>query len=413
METQNSSDSDSRILELLHFTTTHNRHREALTQATGAHFNIFKILRISRREVKTHSPVLAELLNPKGNHGQGAAFLELFLKKFDSGGFDARTTTVKRECDIGPKTQTTGGRIDILIEDDNGKRILIENKIDAADQENQMVRYRNFDLKAPLFYLTLDGRSPCNLSGEELDFVKCQPISYEREILSWLKDCRKEAACLPTVRETITQYIHLVEELTNQSTTIFMNKELIDKIVGSKECLLAFHTLCYALIPVREELIKRLDKCLDSLAAKHNLERVDWELKTAPPLTLSDFGKSEMGFYFASKGLRSHDLRIGFEFGDKWFQDLYFGFCYGKATESNGCPVGETLLSAFTGKFIDEGKPTNWWPASASLEKYQGCDEIFEAICSGDFEKDLDEKLKKLTEIANQVCPDEVATQLK
>ena len=58
-----------RSLELLRFTATQLRHADALNQATGEHFNIFQILRIGHLEVKTHSPILAELLNPKGRHG--------------------------------------------------------------------------------------------------------------------------------------------------------------------------------------------------------------------------------------------------------------------------------------------------------------------------------------------------------
>ena len=30
-------------------------------------------------EVRTHSPILVELLNPQGTHGKGSAFLRLFL----------------------------------------------------------------------------------------------------------------------------------------------------------------------------------------------------------------------------------------------------------------------------------------------------------------------------------------------
>jgi len=41
--------------------------------------------------------------------------------------------------------KTKGGRIDIYIESNN-KYIFIENKIYAEDQENQLLRYRNYNL---------------------------------------------------------------------------------------------------------------------------------------------------------------------------------------------------------------------------------------------------------------------------
>ena len=97
---------------------------------------------------------LAELLNPNGRHGQGAAFLRLFLVQFGITGFDADTATLKMEYYVGPVTEKSGGRIDILINDRNGETILIENKIYAADQDNQMARYHEFRKKAHLFYLT-------------------------------------------------------------------------------------------------------------------------------------------------------------------------------------------------------------------------------------------------------------------
>src|SRR5665213_375123 len=85
------------VLELLRFTKSHNRHNDALTRVTGEHFNIFQILGIGHREVTTHSPILAELLNPKGSHGQGSAFLRLFLAKFRISEFNAENATVMTE----------------------------------------------------------------------------------------------------------------------------------------------------------------------------------------------------------------------------------------------------------------------------------------------------------------------------
>lgn len=48
---------------------------------SGERFNIFSILKLENNEVKTHSALLGELLNPKGSHGMKTAFLELFLNE--------------------------------------------------------------------------------------------------------------------------------------------------------------------------------------------------------------------------------------------------------------------------------------------------------------------------------------------
>jgi len=48
-----------------------------IAKLKGETFNLFNLLDRRTDEVKTHSAMLAELLNPKGSHGVG----ELFLKK--------------------------------------------------------------------------------------------------------------------------------------------------------------------------------------------------------------------------------------------------------------------------------------------------------------------------------------------
>lgn len=41
-------------------------------------------------------------------------------------------------------------------------------------------------------------------------------ISYEHHIINWLENCIKEVALLPTIRETIFQYLNLIKKLTLQ-----------------------------------------------------------------------------------------------------------------------------------------------------------------------------------------------------
>jgi hypothetical protein len=393
-----------RVLELLRFTETHQRHTEALAKATGEHFNIFQILGIGRLEVATHSPMLAEFLNPKGHHGQGAAFLRLFIEQFDIHNFEAEsdTATMKLEYHVGPVTEKSGGRIDIVVKDGKGGIILIENKIGAGDQDNQMKRYREFDPKAHLFYLTLDGREPSNLSEDELNQIQCRCISYAGEILGWLKECRKTAVCLPNVRETVSQYIHLIEELTNQSTTILMNEELIQEIVKSPESLRAFYTLRGAESAVQTELITRLDAKLDDLAKAIGVQREG---------PLRDLHIKYAGFYFKTPSLEKNNLQIGCTFDKGYYGDFCFGFA--KQDHTKGCPIEAQILSAFKESFPSQSQaPTAHWPAWAYWDepyKYWR-QEAFEAIRNGKFAEDLKAKIETLAKIARQVCPAESQT---
>jgi len=380
---------------LLRFTRAHLRHHEALMRATGGHFNLFQILGIGHYEVRTHSPILAELLNPQGRHGQGAVFLNLFLTKIRVGDvpFNASNTRVETERYIGPKTETTGGQIDIVVEDGIRRRILIENKIYAGDQENQLLRYHNYDQNADLIYLTLLGGDASAYSVGGLDRESYRTISYEKEIRDWLMDCRKEAACLPSVREMLSQYIALIEELTHQSTTKEMNEELIQHIIETPDNLQAFFMLRDAGWAVQTSLIAKLDEDLARIAGELGLEKND---------PAKDLHTKDSLFSFATPILERNNLRIGFTFGAGNFGALDFGFVKIKLDEPS--PVEDDLQIAFAERFA--WKKTPWWPAYAYYEQpYRNWGhEAFEGVRSGQFAESVKKRLITLLEIANIVC---------
>lgn len=54
-------------------------HHEAMIEATGGRFNIFKIVRVNHYE-NTHSAIIAEFLNPEGTHGLKSKLLECFIE---------------------------------------------------------------------------------------------------------------------------------------------------------------------------------------------------------------------------------------------------------------------------------------------------------------------------------------------
>jgi hypothetical protein len=201
---------------------------EEISKVSGDNFNVFRVIELTSDEVRLHSKFLAELLNPKGSHGQGSKFLDLFIQQFDIKNVDSETSKVDVEKSIGNKTTTTGGRIDILIEDSNQNAIIIENKIYASDQENQLVRYSNYKTNSKIiFYLNLDGSDPSEYSCHGLELDKdFKVISYKDDILTWLENCKKESVSLPLLREGITHYINLIKHLTGQSTNTTMGKEI-------------------------------------------------------------------------------------------------------------------------------------------------------------------------------------------
>ena len=108
---------------------------EALANASGQSFNLFAILGRETDEVRTHSAILAELLDPNGSHRQGAVFARLFAKRVDIDGEGIEHAHVQREVMIA-----NDSRADILMRIGE-TRIVIENKIHADDQPEQLERY--------------------------------------------------------------------------------------------------------------------------------------------------------------------------------------------------------------------------------------------------------------------------------
>lgn len=79
-----------------------------------------------------------------------------------------------------------------MISDRNQNRIIIENKIDAKDQKNQLLRYYNFDKSTIIFYLSLVGNPPKYID-EKLELGRNFFIlSYKNDIVEWLQKCRKK-----------------------------------------------------------------------------------------------------------------------------------------------------------------------------------------------------------------------------
>ena len=207
----------------------------------GEYFNIFSVIGVQRKEVRLHSAFIAELLNPQGSHGLGDRFLVAFLentlgKKNNS--IETKTANVVVEYVIGPisKDGKKGGRIDILLTDKKNNAIIIENKIDASDQENQLLRYYNYakdkKLSYDLIYLTKEGNKASDYStnGENVDY-RC--LSYRDNIITWLEYCKQIADKFPLIRETIHQYIINLKEILNIMDN--KNEEALLEIMLEKE----------------------------------------------------------------------------------------------------------------------------------------------------------------------------------
>jgi hypothetical protein len=215
-----------------------SKKNDEILDATGGRFNMFRMCGVNHYE-NTHSAIIAEFLNPNGTHGLKSKLLKCFIETlgndFTIENFNYENARVRTEH------HTDLGRIDIFIEDNQNKAIIIENKVYAGDQWEQLKRYNEYaEAKYKkgnyqIFYLTLYGEEASEQSGKGVSYI---PISYEKNIIAWLEKCVAIASRFPIVRETIIQYINHIKQLTNQDMDT-KNKEEIIEILSNIDNLKA------------------------------------------------------------------------------------------------------------------------------------------------------------------------------
>lgn len=204
----------------------------------GKQFNVYELCGVSHYELM-HSRILAEILSPLGMHGQGVRFLNLFAEEFGLKEF-TKDAKVFQEVKgyVGDKSV---GRFDIYIEDKHSVCI-IENKIFAGEQEQQLKRYRRFldddkqfqhmdKDRRSLIFLTLDGRRSSTLDDRYI------PIPYYSKdhsqggpsVYHWLSRCAKQSPEMVSVplrlyRSHIEQLVIGENEMKEQVSSCLLGK---------------------------------------------------------------------------------------------------------------------------------------------------------------------------------------------
>ena len=252
-----------------------NKKYENIEAITGSNFNIFKILKMEYNEVKTHSAFIAELLKPNGSHGQKETFLKSFVRCFNIPEIIENQPIDFNKTEVEVEESSDNGRIDIVLKFNNGKVVVIENKIHAQDQESQLARYKNDYPDCYLIYLTLSGDKASDSSikwsekSMELHhFEECSKgekcphcyytYSYKNDMLKWLIECHKESSNFPILRETITQYINLIKQLTHQTMSDEQKNELVKIIVSNSNYIDAAGSIQESWENIKYEIIEQM-----------------------------------------------------------------------------------------------------------------------------------------------------------
>ncbi len=311
-------------------------------------FNIFSTLRGERDEVNLHSRFLYGLLNYQKSPDAPRQNLTKFLRRVAKKDFYQSGIKVDRERD----------NIDILITNDVGQAVVIENKIGAGDQPQQLQRYHDrlkkggFD-DISLLYLTLDGYAP---SEDSVGNLYYQSISYRDDLPPWLEGCQKRAYDEPALRESIAQYLQLVRKLTGTDFSEAYMKDL-EKLCLQGKNLTLIHDLNEAVIRVRISLLKKLygeiDSSLTELISKKpadkNKDR-EFSEETMEKYVRGTKGSMYYGLFYP---FGSGDAQISVEFGS----DINFGVHYYKGEDEDQYNRLREALENVNG-----GKSNQWWP---------------------------------------------------
>jgi len=178
---------------------------------TGMAYNIFAVTRMVTKEVEM-CRVLADVLNPKGLHGQESAYLNLFMDMIVRPlvGNAQKTGFSWSRASAIPQYYTDEGRfIDIVISAPD-VFIPIEVKINASEEENQLSHYAAFSKKKnqgggfPVLFITPTGRFSQDTALDKNDYVS---VSFKEHIIPWLEECCKLKSTPESVQAILKQYI--------------------------------------------------------------------------------------------------------------------------------------------------------------------------------------------------------------
>ncbi len=403
-------------------------------------FNILTTVLKYSDEVRLHSRMIGNLLNPNAKHYQDTLFLEEFLKiiGLDTWGLNLSSTTVSIEYKD----------IDLYITDGD-KHIIIENKIWAEDQPCQIMKYiniiveenkENIDItqkedghikldenvlqviyltprakevssahkKDDKGYIYFDGGKnrdandallKCSKRKNTKSYVpeglkkykaKYQKITY-KDILLWLEKSQNEVKNITNLNEVIQQYIDVVERVNeNYKGNVMKLKEYVEnnsmklQILGSVKKEID-ELLSDSLYEFFSEKIKDIDKVINvnNKVNKHHENLL--------------FRKQECKKWFSGK---SRDFGSFYEINNEHLLCIFVGVAnihYGivKHNQYKIIPVSESDKSY--GLKFRGWKKLKWFSESVSLYK------------NLDILKNEDDKFKNgIKELIDKVKKDDV-----
>lgn len=300
-------------------------------EAIGEYFNVFEYLHFTHPEEHLHTPILRMLLDKNANHGVGDCFLKAFIdivvrKLNPNFQYDVTSSNIEYkdkyigEIKISEDGMSTGGEIDIFINDDKGHAIIIENKFDrygnpAQEQPRQLERYYNYGKEHYgdnfiLIYLTPSGQSaseystgPNKIAYHTLSY---DPSDEKPNIISWLNKCLEISKDFPRIHEVIKQYITYIKN-TRQIMEDKFQKELLELLLNPQNIDATLSILCNVQ-NIKQKIRRDFCDQLVSLAGEYDLE-----LRYPYDINIVTWNKNDGWMIFSGKN--KHQSQVGFVVG--------------------------------------------------------------------------------------------------
>ena len=173
--------------------------QRVLDRVAATNFSVFHYFKENENLV---SGIFADLLRPNGSHGQGTAFLRLFLREIDRGRMPcirkAGDYGALERCSVYTEYRTSDRRrIDIVLKLGD-KWIGVENKPWAGDQRRQLQDYLDFlqqkDKQACVLYLSGAGWDAASLRDKARDHYLTSPYGLTKNgpsVAHWVAECHR------------------------------------------------------------------------------------------------------------------------------------------------------------------------------------------------------------------------------
>lgn len=275
-------------------------------------FNIITALHKERDEENLHSRFISYVLSPSSGHSMSDVYLKLFIREILNLN-DEEFSLSNIKVLPNEKEKSEYKHIDILIiNKSKSQAIIIENKIDAGDSNNetkidgyrgQLERYFNTiklgidkDGKACpdtqcdkvfVYYLS-NNKQPSEysigiLKDEKQSWKPENVISYEFHIRSWLKECIKHTPDDKyLVKQFLGHYLKLIDKMTHNDipTEERLNlKDIVsDNIQNTQYLIENFkHVKWHTIDQFWQELEKRMKSVFRNVAL-YNEENLKFDI---------------------------------------------------------------------------------------------------------------------------------------